>query len=260
MTDRQIARLYQRDLNRYLKFAYREFYKALREQVTPSIENPFAQVSAEPMTRAYNRVYEYAGVDQAKKEYARIKKQEGTKVELQLLLATWRLWMNEYVVNNLATMITQVSDNTQSAINRALQDALDAGDSQKQTAARIYRYTLGEIGRVRSRLIGRTEVTRATNVGKRRSADDYGKLNTGIAMYKKWIHVPQKENRDTHVTEGNKPPIPIDDDFQVLSQETGGVTLMAQPGDPTAGAAQTCNCGCTVIYMSERFARRNYKM
>jgi len=260
MTEREIRRLYQRDLNRYLKFAYREFYKGLKEQVGPALENPYAQISAEPMTRAYTRVYEYAGVDQAKKEYARIKKQEGTKVELQLLLATWRLWMRDYVVNNLATMITNVSQNTQDAINRALQDGLDAGDTQTQLFNRIYKYTLGEIGRVRARLIGRTEVTRATNVGKRRSADDYSNLNNGITMYKKWIHVPQKENRDTHVAEGNKPPIPIDDDFQVLNQETGGITLMAQPGDPTAGAAQTCNCGCTVIYMSERFARRNYKM
>lgn len=260
MTDRQIARLYQKDLNRYLKYAYREFYKGLKEQVKPALENPYVQVSPEPMTRAYTRVYEYAGVDQAKKEYARIKKQEGTKVELQLLLATWRLWMREYVANNLATMITLVSDNTQEAINKALQDGLDAGDTQTQLLNRIYKYTLGEIGRVRARLIGRTEVTRASNVGKRRSADDYQKLNTGIVMYKKWIHVPQKQNRDTHVAEGNKPPIPIDEDFQVMNEQTKIINDMAQPGDIRGGASQTCNCGCTVIYMSERFARRNYKM
>ena len=77
-------------------------------------------------------------------------------------------------------------------------------------------------------------------------------------MYKKWIHVPQKTNRDFHVLEGRKPPIPIDAYFEVPDQQNGGITLMLQPGDPDAPASQTCNCACTTVYMSERVARRNF--
>jgi hypothetical protein len=260
MNQREIAKLYQRDLNRYLRFAYREFYKALRLQVTPALENPYIQVSSEPMEQAYIKVYEYAGVDSAKKEYFRIKKQEGQKADilLQLLNNTWATWMRDYVRTNLGFLITQVTGNTQDAINKALQDSLEAGDTRKQTADRIYKYTLGEIGRTRSRLIGRTESTRATNVGKRKSAEDWAQINPNNAMYKKWIHVPQRQNRDFHVIEGRKPPIPIDADFEVYDPQSKNITLMQQPGDPTAPASQTCNCGCTTVYLSERVARRNF--
>jgi len=33
---------------------------------------------------------------------------------------------------------------------------------------------------------------------------------------------------------------------------------MLKPGDLSGGAAQTVNCSCTIVYISERFARRNY--
>ena len=261
MNQREFITLYNRDRDRYVRFAKREFYKALRLQVEPSLEDFNARVSMQPMQSAYDKVYEYAGKDSAKKEYFRIKLQEGQKVDfvLQLLLATWSVWMREYVQANLGFLISQVTQNTQDAINRSLQDSLEAGDSREQTARRIYRYTLGEIGRRRALLIGRTETTRATNVGKRKSATDWAATSGDVVLYKKWIHIPQADARDFHIIEGRKPPIPMNADFEVFNPQTGGVNLMEQPGDPSAPAAQTCNCGCTTIYMSERYAKRNYE-
>jgi hypothetical protein len=261
MNQKEIAKLHQRDLNRYLKFANREFYKALKNQVEPILTDINQQVTEEPLRQAYLKVYEKIGVDSAKKEYFRIKKQEGLKVDLllQLLFNTWASWMRDYVQAELGFLITQVTQNTQNKINQALQDSLEAGDTREQTAKRIYKYTLGEIGLTRARLIARTESTRANNVGKRRSADDWQQLNPQNPMYKKWIHVPQKQNRDFHVLEGSKPPIPIDESFEVYDPQSETNTIMEQPGDVSAPASQTCNCGCTCVYLSERVARRNFK-
>ena len=262
MNHTQIIIQQKRDDKRYRKYADRVFYNALKQQVTPILENNnTGTVSAQPILEAYLKVYQYTGVDSAKKEFLRIKKQEGQKANplIDLLLSTWSEWMRGYVIQNLGKMITRVSDNTQEAINRALQDSLELGETRRQTAQRIYKYTLGEIGRTRAKMIGRTETTRATNVGKRKSANDWGMVNGGVQMYKKWIHVPTPEFREFHLAEGNKPPIPIDEAFQVTDVK-GGIDSMMMPGEASAPGSQTINCNCTVIYMSERFARRNYEM
>jgi len=256
----QIIIQQKRDDARYRKFANREFYKALKKQVDPILENNnTGTVSAQPMFEAYMKVYQYTGVDSAKKEFLRIKKQEGQKANplIDLLLSTWSEWMRGYVIQNLGQMITRVSDNTQDAINRALQDSLELGETRRQTAQRIYKYTLGEIGRKRAKMIGRTETTRATNVGKRKSADDWGMVNGGIQMYKKWVHIPTPEFRRFHLELANEIPILIDAQFAVTNPQ-GGTNYMLQPGDASAPGSQTINCNCTTTYMSERYARRNY--
>ena len=254
----QIIIQQKRDDKRYRRFAERVFYKALKEQVTPILENPNLTVQVQPMFDAYNRVYQYTGIDSAKKEYARIKKQEGQKDALiDLLLNTWSEWMRGYVIQNLGQMIQRVSNNTQDAINRALQDSLELGETRRQTINRIYKYTLGEIGRTRARTIARTETTRATNVGKRKSSDDWSLFNGGVQMYKKWIHIPTPEFREFHLELANEMPIPKDSVF-IVRNPKGGVNNMMMPGDASAPGNQTINCNCTTIYMSERFARRNY--
>ena len=254
----QIIIQQKRDDKRYRKYAERQFYRALREQVMPVIENPSATVQVQPMFDAYNRVYQYTGIDSAKKEYRRIKKQEGQKDSvIDLLLNTWSEWMRGYVVQNLGQMIQRVSNNTQDAINRALQDSLELGETRRQTVKRIYDYTLGEIGRTRARMIARTETTRATNVGKRKSADDWSLFNQGVQMYKKWIHVPTPDFREFHLELANDKPIPQDQAWQVRNPK-GGVNSMLMPGDASAPGNQTINCNCTTIYMSERFAQRNF--
>jgi hypothetical protein len=259
MTINQIIIQQRRDDKRYRKYAERQFYRALREQVTPVLENPSAQVQVQPMYDAYNRVYQYTGIDSAKKEYLRLKKQEGQKDSvIDLLLNTWSEWMRRYVVENLQNIISNVSQNTQDAVNRALQDSLEIGETRRQTINRIYKYTLGDIGRNRARMIARTETTRATNVGKRRSSDDWGMFNGGTQMYKKWIHVPTPEFREFHLELANAKPIPQDQAWQVRNPKGGEPNPMMMPGDASAPGNQTINCNCTTIYMSERYARRNY--
>jgi hypothetical protein len=254
----QIIIQQKRDDKRYRKYAERQFYRALREQVMPVMDNPNATVQVQPMFDAYNRVYQYTGIDSAKKEYRRIKKQEGQKDSvIDLLLNTWSEWMRGYVIQNLGQMIQRVSNNTQDAINRALQDSLELGETRRQTVKRIYDYTLGEIGRSRARMIARTETTRATNVGKRKSADDWSLFNQGVQMYKKWIHVPTPEFREFHLELANDKPIPQDQAWQVRNPK-GGFNSMLMPGDASAPGNQTINCNCTTIYMSERFAQRNF--
>jgi hypothetical protein len=258
----QIIAQQKKDDARYRRYAERVFYRALREQVNPIIENDGnGAVKVAPMTKAYENVYNYIGVNSAKKEYLRIKKQEGLKADpiINLLLNTWAEWMRGYVIANLGFLIANVTKNTQDTINKALQDSLEAGETRSQTMKRIYQYTLGEIGKRRARVIARTETTRATNVGKRKSAEDWSVMNGGETMYKKWIHIPTPNFRTFHLSEGKEPPIPANDLF-VVNNPKGGVNMMLQPGDASAPGNQTINCNCTTIYMSERFARRNYDL
>lgn len=255
----QIIIQQKRDDKRYRKYAERAFYKALREQVTPALETLQTNISAQPMFDAYNKVYQFIGIDSAKKEFQRLRKQEGQKADplIDLLLNTWSEWMRGYVIQNLGQMIQRVSQNTSDKINQALQDSLEAGETRRQTIDRIYKYTLGEIGRTRAKVIARTETTRATNVGKRKSADDWSMVTGGTQMYKKWIHIPTPEFREFHLELANDKPIPIDSVWTVRNPQ-GGTNDMLQPGDASAPGNQTINCNCTVIYMSERFAIRNY--
>jgi hypothetical protein len=82
-------------------------------------------------------------------------------------------------------------------------------------------------------------------------------FNQGVQMYKKWIHVPTPEFREFHLLLANSKPIPQDQAFEVRNPQ-GGVNYMMMPGDASAPGNQTINCNCTTIYMSERFAQRNF--
>lgn len=70
-----------------------------------------------------------------------------------------------------------------------------------------------------------------------------------------WIHRGAKHPRDWHVAMDNGKAIPKIQPFKVSKPSTGGTEDMARPHD--GSPENTINCGCEVIYISERYARNN---
>lgn len=232
----------ERDLKQYERIGVRIFSKALVDQAKESF-NP------EIMTNAYVRFYQDVFVRSARREYNRIRRQEGRKdfVIDEFFLNTWRAWIAEWVRTNLKALIERVNENTMTQIQQVLTQALSDGLNPFQTE-RLLRDQVG-INRARALAIARTESTRANSMGKERSAEDWA-LQTGEDLYKMWLHGGAKEPRPSHLG-SNELIVRKSDSFPI----DGGLFL---PGDKNAPPSATVNCSCTVVFMSGSFVRRNY--
>jgi hypothetical protein len=242
----KVRRSAQEDLKKYERFGIKVFKAALKLQAKP---NP----SPLPMQEAYITFYQKVFVDSAKKEFDRIRQDNKEKafVPSDFFLNTWREWIKDWVLQNLGNLITGVNDNTLEQIQKILGEGIEQGLNPFQ----LERLLLQEIPNIaRARAIARTESTRAYNEGKKRSADDWAK-QTGTQLWKLWIHGGAREPRFQHIQAQDK-PIRADQPFVFTTK--GVEVFMDKPGDQKGGAAQTVNCSCVVVYVSEAYARRNF--
>lgn len=243
----KIRRSAQADLKKYERLGVRIFTEALKLQAKP---NP----SPLPMQKAYIDFYTAVFVDSAKKEFNRIRQDNREKAYVpdDFFLNTWKEWIKEWVLQNLSQIIFDVNTNTDNQIKKIIAEGLEAGLNPFQ----IERLLLELIPNPnRARAIARTESTRAFNEGKKKSAQDWAN-QTNVNLWKIWIHGGAKEPRFQHIQAQNK-PIPANSFFEFINKN-GVVVLMDKPGDINGGPAQTVNCSCVVVYVSESYARRNF--
>lgn len=242
----KVRRSAQSDLKKYERLGIKLFTAALKLQAKP---NP----SPLPMQEAYIKFYQTVFVESAKQEFNRIRQDNREKAYVpdDFFLNTWREWIKDWVLQNLGNLITGVNDNTLEQIQKILGEGVEQGLNPFQ----IERLLLQEIPNIaRARAIARTESTRAYNEGKKRSAEDWAK-QTGTTLWKLWIHGGAKEPRFQHIQAQDK-PIRADQPFVFTTK--GVEVFMDKPGDQKGGAAQTINCSCVVVYISEAYARRNF--
>ena len=228
-------------LRQYERFGIRVFTEALKLQAVP---NP----SAMPMQEAYIRFYQEVFVDAAKREYNRIRMQEKAFVPSDFFLNTWREWIRDWVVKNLYDLINEVTATTLKKVEDILAEAIELGLNPTQTQDLLLK-RIPDVKRARA--IARTESTRANNMGKKRSATEYAN-QSGDTLYKVWIWGGSREPRLEHVQLQNK-PIKANDFFIGINDKQ-----MDIPGDRQGGPENTINCSCSVVYISERLARRRY--
>lgn len=243
----KVRRSAQADLKKYERLGVKIFTEALKLQSKP---NP----SPLPMEKAYIDFYQAVFVDSAKKEFNRIRQDNREKafVPDDFFLNTWKEWIKDWVLQNLSQLIFDVNTNTDNKIKQIIAEGLEAGLNPFQ----IERLLLEQIpDPKRARAIARTESTRAFNEGKKKSAQDWAN-QTGTNLWKIWIHGGAKEPRFQHIQAQNK-PIPANSFFEFTSPKVG-IVQMDKPGDINGGAAQTVNCSCVVVYVSESYARRNF--
>lgn len=234
------------DLKRYERLGIKIFTEALKLQAKP---NP----SPLPMQEAYIKFYQTVFVESATKEFNRIRQYNQAKAYVPdgFFLNTWREWIKDWVLQNLGTLITGVNQNTLEQIQKILGEGIEQGLNPFQ----LEKLLLEQIPNIsRARAIARTESTRAYNEGKKKSADDWAK-QTGTRLWKIWIHGGSREPRFQHILAQDK-PIRADDTFVFTTK--GVEVRMDKPGDIKGGAAQTINCSCVVVYISEAYARRNF--
>ena len=234
------------DLKKYERLGVKMFTDALKLQAKP---NP----SPLPMQEAYVKFYQTVFVDSAKKEFDRIRQDNREKAYVpdDFFLNTWKEWIREWVLQNLGGLITDVNDNTLKQIQQTLGEGIEQGLNPFQLEKLLFEQ-IPNINRARA--IARTESTRAYNEGKKRSATDWAN-QTGTKLWKIWIHGGAKEPRFQHIQAQDK-PIRADQPF--VFSNNGVQVFMDKPGDINGGAAQTINCSCVVVYVSEAYARRNF--
>ncbi len=234
------------DLKKYERLGVKMFTDALKLQSKP---NP----SPLPMQEAYVKFYQTVFVDSAKKEFDRIRQDNREKAYVpdDFFLNTWKEWIKDWVLQNLGGLIKDVNDNTL----KQIQEVLGQGIEQGLNPFQLEKLLLEQIPNInRARAIARTESTRAYNEGKKRSATDWAN-QTGTILWKLWIHGGAKEPRFQHIQAQDK-PIRADQFFVFTTK--GVEVFMDKPGDVNGGAAQTINCSCVVVYISEAYARRNF--
>ena len=243
----KVRRSAQSDLKKYERLGVKIFTEALKEQAKPV-------VPLFPMQDAYVKFYQAVFVDSATKEFNRIRQDNREKKFLpdDFFLRTWLEFIKNWVIVNLGQLIFDVTNTSQNQVNEIVAQGIQDGLTPRQ----IEELLIEKIPDIkRARAIARTEATRAYNEGKKRSAQDWAN-QTGTQLWKIWIHGGAKEPRIQHIQAQNK-PIRFDQPFVFF---TNGVqVLMDKPGDLNGGAAQTINCSCVVIYVSESYARRYFK-
>ena len=242
----KVRRSAQADLKRYERLGVKIFIQALKLQAKENV--PLL-----PMQEAYIKFYQTVFVDSATKEFNRIRQDNKEKRFLpdNFFLSTWLEFIKTWVIQNLGQLIFEVTYTTQKRVNEIVSQSIEEGLNPRQIEQRL----LEQIPDIkRARAIARTESTRAYNEGKMKSAIDWAN-QTGTQLWKIWIHGGAKEPRFQHIQAQNKPKR-FDQPF--VFNNNGIEVLMDKPGDINGGPAQTVNCSCVVIYVSERYARRNF--
>jgi hypothetical protein len=243
----KVRRSAQADLKKYERLGVKIFTEALKEQAKPVV--PLL-----PMQDAYVKFYQAVFVDSATKEFNRIRQDNREKKFLpdNFFLSTWLEFIKNWVIVNLGQLIFDVTDTSQKKVNEIVAQGIQDGLNPRQIEE-LLTEQIPDIKRARA--IARTEATRAYNEGKKRSAQDWAN-QTGTQLWKIWIHGGVKEPRIQHIQAQNK-PVRFDQPFVFF---TNGVqVLMDKPADLNGGAAQTINCSCVVVYVSESYARRYFK-
>jgi hypothetical protein len=243
----KVRRSAQADLKRYERLGVKIFTEALKEQAKPVV--PLL-----PMQEAYIKFYQTVFIDSATKEFNRIRQDNREKGFLpdNFFVSAWLEFIKNWVIQNLGQLIFDVTDTSQKKVNEIVAQGIQDGLNPRQIEERL----LQDIPDIkRARAIARTESTRAYNEGKRQSAIQWAN-ETGTPLWKVWIHGGAKEPRIQHIQAQNK-PVRFDQPFVFFSN--GMQVLMDKPGDLNGGAAQTINCSCVVVYVSESYARRYFK-
>jgi hypothetical protein len=244
----KVRRSSQADLRRYERIGVKIFTEALKLQAKENV--PLL-----PMQEAYIKFYQTVFVDAATKEFNRIRQDNREKKFLpdNFFMSTWFEFIKIWVIQNLGQLIFDVTATTQNKVNEIVSQGIEQGLNPMQIEERL----LEQIPDIkRARAIARTESTRAYNEGKMRAAIDWAN-ETGTQLWKIWVHGGAKEPRIQHIQAQNKPKR-FDQPFVFITD--GTEVLMDKPGDINGGAAQTVNCSCVVVYVSESYARRNFDL
>ena len=239
---------YKKLYNQGLKMYSPKFKKELQKQVdTFCRTQDINAISSKDLKKTIYSLHLSMGTKMAEISYKDLKSDKKSIFPLERKGILSDLWQNVIVryldLKGLNALVTEITNTTKEQIQRFLKKGILEGKPLQQTIKELK--TAG-ITDYRAELIARTETGRAANVGSM-----VGAVSTGLKTNKIWIstldartrRIPPDKTDHLHM---NGVEVPMDDRFEVFG--TDGTELMLHPCDPTASAANTCNCRCTIGY------------
>ena len=239
---------YKKLYNQGLKMYSPKFKKELQKQVdTFCRTQDINAISSKDLKKTIYSLHLSMGTKMAEISYKDLKSDKKSIFPLERKGILSDLWQNVIVryldLKGLNALVTEITNTTKKQIQNFLKKGIVEGKPLQQTIKELK--TAG-ITDYRAELIARTETGRAANVGSM-----VGAVSTGLKTNKIWIstldnrtrRIPPDKTDHLHM---NGVEVPMDDRFEVFG--TDGTELMLHPCDPTASAANTCNCRCTIGY------------
>jgi uncharacterized protein with gpF-like domain len=244
-------------MNKLEKKYVRKVYDALVSQIDKFIEDMqsiglqaatnrlHVSVAAnEEIGPVIQDMHKEAGLYFGKKTYYEIRRSAKKKIE-KAGFGLSEEWLNAIIAffrNEYFILVKNISDTTKDVIFKVLSQAAEEGWSNDDIVKQL---KTPEINAARARLIARTELNKGAFAGRKIAADD-----SEWETEKEWISAHDHRVRHSHrAVDGDV--IDVDGKFAVATPK-GGVDYMEGPGDPTASAANLCNCRCSSATRAKR--------
>lgn len=161
----------------------------------------------------------------------------------------WIKMVIDYLRLHMIRFVQDITETMRNDILRTLEKGVEEGWSIEQTVRELRTSGLIE---ARARVIARTEIIRAANVGYSSAAK-----TLPYEVDKKWSAANDHRTRHSHSLMNGR-TIGESEFFNVPvykgDKPTGAVDQMTFPGDPEATASNTINCRCRVVYIPKRDA------
>lgn len=249
--------------NRYNSRFEKAVYKALLQQIKPSLEyisrqssslNPddvADQVQSNDIEKVLTDIYSTVAIEFAKDSYSSLLPsksytvtvtQKGEKDQTHIkrtknlndLVTIWLDKFREYVFRDGAEKVTNITTTTKTIIKRIIQKSGNEGLSIPDTS-KLLLSEWRSLSKNRSVVIARTEIISASNYGSLTGAQ-----STGLEIDKFWISTRDGRTREKHLTaDGQR--VDINANFNV-----GGESL-PYPGGGSI-PSNNIQCRCTVGY------------
>lgn len=145
----------------------------------------------------------------------------------------------QFAADRAAQYVTKIVESLRETLRKTIETAITQNKSKIDVAKEIKR-SWKQVSSERALLIARTETTTLSGFAQMETAKDFA-----IPLDKIWIAARDGRTRDDHRA-ANGQRVKYEDNFSV-----GGVA-MSQPGDPRGGAANVCNCRCTVAFLPRK--------
>jgi hypothetical protein len=148
--------------------------------------------------------------------------------------------LKQWVLDNAANQAKMISETSRDNIAAAIA-ATGEGAPIEDVAANVVK--VAGVSGSRAFTIAATETHNAANYASISAARSAAR-ELDLETKKEWLVNTDGRARDIHSDMLDRPPIGIDDKFNVGGEE------MDRPGDPSASAKNIVNCRCSLAYIS----------
>ena len=245
--ERQMLRIAsgsEKAIRREITRAYRAFYRG-DDDAFETHERRMSSI----LTKVYNACFDVFG-DRMWSSIRKSHKPTESKREAVPLTPQFDLARRLWIATSAAYKVTEIAGTTREQalqiIQKATEDAIAEGLSEIDTAALIRSRIAeagGELSRLRSRMIARTESHSASTASTQMAVKA-----SGLPMQKEWISAGLTErSRDIHYYTMNGQKVGIDEPF-IVPKKNGGSDTMMIPGDVNGSAENVISCRCIAGY------------